>query len=411
MISLEKRILNKLLDSYERSKLSRGENIVAVHITYAFQKDNIPEYFDESSLAYEDIHSMLLHLQEKGFITIDWKDKKAGHIVKGVTLCEEAIPNVYQYLHRIPKTDMENVSLEMFDRMIKGKLSPIAMAFVERMSRRVKNGQSIKEYMDISKPEQMEEFIYALYQTEKNKKECFVREFSIRIFHDSKKYEQLISKICKVIAEERIEFDGMEKEEILSEYQIYHNPSYVYMKGNIELELNRKTIDVGMFSEGLGYSVNESNLKELHLKYSGVLENVYTIENLTSFFRFEKEKSLIIYLGGYHNHVRRVLLEKICEIFPNANYYHFGDIDAGGFQIFYHLKEKTGIPFKMYRMNLETLMQYEEYGKKLTENDRSRLKKIQNEYEDNEMKICIDYMLKHNVKLEQEIVSFDLSNV
>ena len=63
----ETRILNSLLDSYENSLMFRGENKVAVHISYSFTKKNIPAYYDESSMAFEEIHGAANHLEEMGF--------------------------------------------------------------------------------------------------------------------------------------------------------------------------------------------------------------------------------------------------------------------------------------------------------------------------------------------------------
>ena len=54
----------------------------------------------------------------------------------------------------------------------------------------------------------------------------------------------------------------------------------------------------------------------------------------------------MIYLGGYHNSVRRKLLELLYQDFPKAEYLHFGDIDVGGFEIYRDLCRKTGIPLK-----------------------------------------------------------------
>ena len=54
----EEKILQALLDSYERSSLSRGENTVAVHISFPITKKTMPIYFDENSLAYEEIHPL-----------------------------------------------------------------------------------------------------------------------------------------------------------------------------------------------------------------------------------------------------------------------------------------------------------------------------------------------------------------
>lgn len=64
------------------------------------------------------------------------------------------------------------------------------------------------------------------------------------------------------------------------------------------------------------------------------------------------------------------------------------------------LRRQTGIDFKPYKMDLETLKKYQDYSKKLTENDRDRLKKLKG----NGFDEVIDYMLDNNCKLEQEAI-------
>ena len=88
---------------------------------------------------------------------------------------------------------------------------------------------------------------------------------------------------------------------------------------------------------------------------------------------------------------------------PALGYYHFGDIDAGGFSILLDLRKKTGIPFLSYHMDLDTLKRYMKYGKSLTESDRKRLEKIGKEKEFCEI---IGFMLEENIKLEQECIVF-----
>ena len=70
------KVLNRLLDSYERSLLSQGKNKVAVHINFPFTKKNMPEYFNESSLAYEDIHSEMKVLEERGFTSMTYSSPR-----------------------------------------------------------------------------------------------------------------------------------------------------------------------------------------------------------------------------------------------------------------------------------------------------------------------------------------------
>ena len=91
----------------------------------------------------------------------------------------------------------------------------------------------------------------------------------------------------------------------------------------------------------------------------------------------------------------------VYETIPDAKYYHFGDIDAGGFAILLDLRKKTGIPFMSYHMDVDTLKQYRQYGKCLTETDRKRLAQISKEEEFREI---IGFMLEENIKLEQECI-------
>ena len=95
-------------------------------------------------------------------------------------------------------------------------------------------------------------------------------------------------------------------------------------------------------------------IKSVRLLDSAV-SKVITVENLTSFYAMNDKSAVIIYLAGFHNHTKQSLLLKIYEKYPNAEYLHFSDIDAGGFLIFNNLVEKTGIPFKPYRMNVDEL--------------------------------------------------------
>ena len=90
---------------------------------------------------------------------------------------------------------------------------------------------------------------------------------------------------------------------------------------------------------------------------------------------------------------------------PEKEYLHFGDVDAGGFYIFEHLKMKTGIAFKSLHMDVETLVKYETKTKQLSPNDRLRINSLlakENEYND-----VLKYMLEHNCKLEQEALDID----
>lgn len=105
-------------------------------------------------------------------------------------------------------------------------------------------------------------------------------------------------------------------------------------------------------------------------------------------------------MGGFHNSVKRDFIKLLYEQNPSKLYYHFGDIDAGGFYILEHLRKKTGIEFEPINMDRNTLEKYKRYWLELSKSDRIRLERI--EKNNSKYSEAIRFMLDNNCKLEQE---------
>ena len=439
MVQYDRKVLNHLLDSYENSRLFTGENKVNISIEFPFNKKKIPAYFDESSYEYERIHSAMQELEEQGYIRIVWKRGKENHIISKVVLIPEQIERAYQYVKRVPKADLVASNIAMLKECQNAYDTPVCRNFISYLLKRLQANQSVKEFVELSDMGKTRQLLRGVFEIERNKRQCYLREFSIEVFHDSKALQNMSGRLGKVFrrfgedfgengldvrdTDEKIfskkdpgekdfsekdfdEKDFAEKDfvEILAEYGIYHTPNYVHLKGQLSFRIYETEFDLANLKQGIG--ISGEDLSAIRFCEMSAIKRVITIENLTTFFRWEGRESLIIYLGGYHNAVRRALLKAVYEALPDAEYYHFGDIDAGGFEIYRDLCQKTGIPFEMYRMNLDTLKAYQEYGRELTENDRIRLRKIleRNAGETEEICEVIRYMLEWNVKLEQECV-------
>ena len=439
MVQYDRKVLNHLLDSYENSRLFTGENKVNISIEFPFNKKKIPAYFDESSYEYERIHSAMQELEEQGYIRIVWKRGKENHIISKVVLIPEQIERAYQYVKRVPKADLVASNIAMLKECQNAYDTPVCRNFISYLLKRLQANQSVKEFVELSDMGKTRQLLRGVFEIERNKRQCYLREFSIEVFHASKALQNMSGRLGKVFrrfgedfgengldvrdTDEKIfskkdpgekdfsekdfdEKDFAEKDfvEILAEYGIYHTPNYVHLKGQLSFRIYETEFDLANLKQGIG--ISGEDLSAIRFCEMSAIKRVITIENLTTFFRWEEPESLIIYLGGYHNAVRRALLKAVYEALPDAEYYHFGDIDAGGFEIYRDLCQKTGIPFEMYRMNLDTLKAYQEYGRELTENDRIRLRKIleRNAGETEEICEVIRYMLEWNVKLEQECV-------
>ena len=400
MAQYDKKIVNKLLDSYESSTLFTGKNKVTVHIAFPFNRSTLPSYFDESSLAYEEIHAAMQRLEQQGLITIEWKKGKEGHIISKVLLCTEELEKVYAYVSRIPKAKMIEQNRKLFSELRKRYHTPVYQSLIDYLDNRLENAQSVKEFIDLSNLSETEILLTGIAQIEQNDKICYIREFSIEHFHDSKVFESMSGKIARAMHMFAEEYKERELDEILAEYGIYHTPNYVYFKGNVSLAIGNHAYPIGELHQGIG--ISGEDIKRICFQDVTQIRKVITIENLTTFFRWEEPDSLMVYLGGYHNSVRRRLLTQIYHRLPEADYYHFGDIDVGGFLIYEDLCRKTGIPFKLYKMDRDHLMRYEKYGRMLTENDCARIEKILKENSNVEYADVLEYMLEKNVKLEQE---------
>lgn len=402
MAQYEKLILNQLLDSYENSSLFTGENKVKVSISFPFQKKRIPEYFNESSTGYEDIHACVRDMEQKNYIRIVWKRGKENHIIEKVLLNETQINQIYSELNRKPKADKVLETITLLGKLQVLCDTPISQSFLRELQNRIETAKSVAEYINLDETKTTEQLVKAITYIEKNEKECYIREFSISQFSDSKLFESLLGKVAKVMRDFEIRFQEMDIYEILAEYAIYHTPNFVYFKGDALLQFDASEIDLRIFKNGIG--IPGDMLQTMVLQGAHHVTKIITIENLTTFFRWSESGAVILYLGGYHNAVRREFLKQIYKQIPNASYLHFGDIDVGGFEIYEDLCKKTGIPFETYYMDIAVLKEYQKYAKDLTENDKKRILKLLEKKKNTSYETVLHYMLDKYIKLEQECI-------
>lgn len=403
MKSYDKVILDTLLTSYEKSKLYTAENKQNIGIHFQFNKSKLPEYFNEESTVYEGINEQMVQIEAKGFISIQWKEQKVGHIIAKVTLQVEQLESIYTYLKRQPKKQSEAHMQEVLTKYV-GR-HPIGDCFIHYTKQRIEKNESVKRYFDIQQMATLEELLKGLLGVVSNQQECYLRELSMKLFADSKKLEQLEGKIKHII-----EVFGTKEallqntEEVFAEFNVFKNPSYVMIKGCGSLQIGDNTIKLEQIPNGLG--INSRDLEQITFNKEDRIKGLITIENLTAFNRIKKEEWVIVYLGGYHNIARRKLIQTFYEAYPHVQYAHWGDMDCGGIQIYYDLVTKTHIPFQPYKMDLATIKYYRHYGKPLTEQDQKVLKKMQEDKNYDLFQEEIAYMIENKIKLEQEIVAY-----
>lgn len=396
-------MMGLLLDRYEGSSLSRGTNSRTIHIAQKMTKKEFPEYYrDDDYVEINVIHEQMKELERRGLVTIRWR-KDGGRFIDSCILDTDRLADAYDFLGRTPKSSKEQDTLKALEDF-KDRLPVFTKWATERLS----SGESVRRYIDIDDIDATKRMLALAAAILENTKDQYLRGFSISVFHDSKTAEKEMPKAASILAdfERRDTLTGLETDEVLEEFNIYKNPSYVFLKGfGIPVE----------FSDGIGLFKDDLRLYPDSF-HAGIgvpgqsPDVILTIENLTSYHQWNPERhtlgqhELVIYLAGYANHAKREFLRRLHELYPFASFRHFGDIDAGGFRIWKNLAQETGIPITTYCMDLDTFERYEDSGKPLTTNDRKALNEMSNDSFFSEQRGLFSRMLETDTKLEQECI-------
>ncbi len=317
-------------------------------------------------------------------------EQNSYHLYNNIILNLDNLDRVYEYIGRNSKKGLNEQLFTLFEKY-KSK-NQVLMEYCNSQIVRIEQNKTV-EYFNGDLVE-LENVLTACYELFSVLNETFERDFSVRVFKDSKKFESIKNKVINILYQYG-EFP--EKDTILGNLNIVKNPTYINFKGAGSISLGNQEINLNNINGDIAISslaINDIG----KIKVTG--NSIITIENLTSFHTFNNKNMLVIYLGGYHNKIRRDFIRLMYEQNPSVNYYHFGDIDAGGFYILEHLKRETKVNFVPYKMDLQTIKTHIKYAKKLTENDRSRLTKLL----DTQYSEVVTYMLENDCKLEQESV-------
>lgn len=399
-MNYKKQILNRILDQYEKSRTFTGEN--QVHQTFRADIGRMfPAYLDDARYdVYTEINEACDELLELGLVTLEYSRTSAGRI-KSACLVAEKLSEIYAYLSRKPRREylfeMEEFLIEVEEKLSEAESSDIAVAvesYVATQRKRLQNGKTM-EYLDADDHRDVFKILFYMMDT---KADQYIRDVSVRLFGDSKRIEGIRNKVESILYAYG---DFPDRDSILEECGLIRTPTYVSIKGNVKIAIGGQSIDLGVMPADLAFST-ETLPGIISVEVYG--SRLVTIENLTTFFDYDCGRTdVAIYLGGFHNRTKRAFLKKVFEENKDIGYYHFGDIDVGGFYIYEHLKKKTGIPFRLMGMDVDTLMSNVDNAKPLTQNDIKRLKKLLCDMGDAcEYREVAELMLQKGIKLEQE---------
>ena len=391
-MELSKAILNKLISKYENSKASQRVAKRNVKISLTMIDDVFKEHrnYDEGKLK-----AALSILSLKKFVFVIKNSSRYERIE--LNLDPKSIDECYIFLNREnPKYRKEKLIsyLTSLLKIDNETIQNMSSSFLSDLS----EGKQKHVETYFSSLDELKKIVKVVLEVANLECEVSERVFSIKCFGDSKTLMNIKSKV-NVILKEFSEEIYNDEDDPLFNLGVVSNTNYAFIKGDLSFKINDQLIDLGKYKNELALS--DKMIDEIEI-ISLNESKIITIENLTNFLEFNEDGFIAIYLGGFHNSVKRKLLLKIREANSNLTFYHFGDIDAGGFYILNHLKEKTRINFIPFKMKVDVFINNLSRAKDLTKNDIKRLERMKDDSRFDEFKEVIEAMLKENKKLEQE---------
>lgn len=402
-------ILNQLLDKYERSKAY----VQNTNRRILIKLENVKEYDIEDYSIKTIWNDTVKELKTKKLIDFNWVKFNEGNILEEVWLIKESADMAYEEINRINPKKSYTIVLKQLEKV--DFTQKWLRDFSNDLQKYMKENQKENKLLPMDKSSKI---IKALKEIDmslekKNINQTLKRLFSISCFSDSKYFERNIEKevvriLRKYYLEEAAKLSKLSDDEVLAEVGIIKYPEVIEFCGELRCTISNKK--VSFCNETLGSYINgNAILKMEDIELPGI-ERIIWIENKTNYIDYivnKPENELVIYHGGFYSPIKGKFFEKIYLASKNKEnkikYYHWSDIDIGGFMIFTRLKN-TIKELQPMRMNAETLLENKENWNYFDEKYREQLEKIR---KDNKYYIffnVIDEMLKYNVKLEQEAI-------
>lgn len=424
----EQKILNELLDKYERSKAYTENSGNARVILKPMGDERLMEELEdpEQKALFLDA---LDQLSRDGLIRFSWMRHEKGNLIDSIHLVLDpvCIKESYRRTGRTAKAERVHELMEdIQDVLSSGHLErggPIE-SFLLGQKHQLQEKKSISRFFfdtDEKKEKRKEEDAAALNRNllkvlcamDENRMrqhgDCMERVLSAGLFGDSKYFERQLKprvfSILRAIVPDREDLPP--DEELLGEYGIVRWPEIFEMTGDLTA-VRKDGRRIAYSSEPSGAYINSITVRELDHVEAEAVRKILFIENKANYVWYSlyqrKPEELVLYHGGCFSPSKKMWFQMVLDAaLPETEVLHWSDIDIGGFRIFTRLRREIAPAALPWRMDVETLRQYDERTMPIT--DQRYLDGLKRLLDDPEYEIfheVIRYMIRRRVRLEQE---------
>jgi hypothetical protein len=412
-----KLILHTLLDKLERrsggSSPTVPETQIHRSIKIVLRELELPGYYSQTDPEPRQVaNEQLQQLEDAGALRLVWQPGEKGHLLESITLVSGAESSLYTLLKRVSNHSLRTqLEAQLLGERFHFSESKWYYRAIQHILNQLKQNKSPSPFV-LTDPIFNEDLLTTLSALSQLKEETPYRVFSVHVFNNSKRFEDLKRAVIRLARLGQPVWKQLPEDELLRELNLVANPTYLLLAGPWRLvNAHGEMISLDGFSPSIGLSA----VQAMHLQRVNVYaDKVLCIENLTTFHAMAaslaKEQpsqriALLCLAGNPSPACRRLLKHLSASLSENIPLYVWADLDYGGFNILAQLRKEITPRFMPSNMDVDTFNQFEQFARPLTLSDRRNLARQAKHIELNDVRPVIVYLLKRGLKLEQEAIT------
>ena len=408
-------ILNALIDKYEQSSFYKKAQIPTRKIALRFYdngKNDFPDYDVENSEQRVIINRIVEELSAKQLVYFDWMKGQENHFISRVWLNFTELSSVYQVCKREPKNEIVNKICHELVIAKEGVTSSWASSFLQDAYTDIIRKRDCTSILPVDEKERNLLFKTILGIDKIVGVEYTERVFSLQTLGDTKTFEKTVkSRLLRILRKHLDDDVDTSDEDLLKQVGIVRYPEQLEFCGDIQVVFDTGLIDFSLLH--CGSAIFSRDLAVNNLVINSAMDSVITIENRANYIDYirttRKHSELVIYHGGQYSPRKHSFFKEIRKRMPSqCKWYHWSDIDYGGFIMLSRLRREIDSTILPYRMGIRELEQYVDFVQAINPIYIEKLRKLKLKLELEDCYACIDYMIDKMIRLEQEAMLIEL---
>jgi hypothetical protein len=404
--------LNALLDVFERRDTSSTRAIKV-----KLRELNLPAYFSQQDPEPRMITNQQMQtLAASNLIQLKWLAGEDNHLLESVGLDVKRLdqhaphsppPTHHELYTLIDRTPLSNQRSQLESLLLADKFrfssDDWRARALNQILEKLRAGKSPSPF-SLSASGFNADLLTALLSLSTLQAETPQRVFSVRVFNDTKRFDDLRHALIRLARQANPEWKSLTNEDLLRELNLVANPGYIHLSGSWQFTtVDGEVLSLNGFLPSIGFPAAQvSSIQTVSVH----ADSVFCIENLTSFYEFIRNTPrstpyATICLMGNPSPAIRCLLRLIPKETPM---YLWSDMDYGGFNILSHLRRQVSPRIQPYLMDIATFDRHASLSRPLTQSDIRNLKRLTFTPTLTDVHSTIRHLLQHGFKLEQEAI-------